>query len=72
MKKPDINRLNRAAEHIQAAITHLEKVYEKAESWQEYRTKQHLNALREEYSSLKGFANLMEREPDFQHREWSK
>ncbi len=72
MKKPDVNRLQRAAEHIDAAIIHLEKVYLRTESWQEYRTRQHLDALREEYISLKTFADLMEREPDFQNREWSK
>lgn len=71
MKKPDINRLQRAAEHIQAAIKHLEKVYLHTESWQGYRTRQHLEALREEYISLKTFADLMEREPDFQHKNWS-
>ena len=71
MKKPDINRLQRAAEHIQAAIIHLEKVYLHTESWQGYRTRQHLEALREEYISLKTFADLMEREPDFQHKNWS-
>ena len=72
MKKPDINRLQRAAEHIQAAIIHLEKVYLHTESWQGYRTNQHLDTLQEEYISLKTFADLMEREPDFQHRDWSK
>ncbi len=72
MKKPDINRLQRAAEHIQAAIIHLEKVHCHVESWQEYRTGQHMDALRGEYTSLKTFADLMEREPDFQHRGWRK
>lgn len=72
MKKPDINRLQMAAEHIQAAIIHLGNVYLHTESWQGYRTRQHLDALREEYISLKKFADLMEREPDFQHRDWCK
>ena len=72
MKKPDINRLQRAAEHIQAAIIHLEKEYLHTESWQGYRTRQYLDALREEYISLKTFADLMEREHDFQHRDWCK
>lgn len=72
MKKQDVNRLQRAAKHIQAAIIHLEKVYLHTESWQGYRTRHHLDALREEYISLKTFANLMERKPDFQHRDWCK
>lgn len=70
MRTPDINRLNRAADHIEAALVHLEKVYENAESWQEYRTKQHLTVLKEEHSSLKAFAGLMKEDPDFQHRDW--
>lgn len=70
MKKPDVNRLQRAAEHIQTAILYIEKVYLHVESWQGYRTKQHLNALRDEYVSLKTFADLMQREPNFQHRNW--
>lgn len=70
MKQADVNRLNRAVEHIEAAIVHLEKVKEHVESWQLYRTKQHLDNLKYELQSVNAFASLMEKEPDFQHKDW--
>ena len=70
MRTPDINRLNRAADHIEAALVHLEKVYENTESWQKYGTGQHLTALREELSSLKNFSGLMKKDQTYQHRDW--
>ena len=72
MRTPDINRLNRAADHIEAALVHLEKVYENAESWQRYRTDQQLTALREELSSLKIFSGLMKKDPTYQQQGWNK
>lgn len=70
MKQADINRLKRAAEHLDAALVHLDKVYEHTESWQSYRTNQHLKAIEREAVTLRQFADLMQKEPNFIHKDW--
>lgn len=70
MKQADINRLNRATEHLKAAIVHMEKVRENTEGWQAYRAKQHLDALCDEKQGMESFLHCMRDDPDFQHKDF--
>ena len=68
MKQADINRLKRAAEHIDAALVHLDKVFNNTEGWQRYRTRQHAQTLESEAVTLRYFANLMQQDPNFENK----
>lgn len=70
MRQPDINRLSRAIEHVEAAIVHLEKVREKTEGWQRYRTNQHLDSLMYERTQMEVFLDTMKAEPDYQRQNY--
>ena len=63
MKQADINRLKRAAEHIDAALVHLDKVFNNTEGWQRYRTRQHAQTLESEA--------VMQQDPNFEHKDWN-
>jgi hypothetical protein len=71
MKQADINRLKRAAEHLDAALVHLDKVFNNTEGWQRYRTQQHAKAIQDEAVTLRYFANLMQQDPNFKHKDWN-
>ena len=71
MKQADINRLKRAAEHIDAALVHLDKVFNNAEGWQRYRTRQHAQTLENEAVTLRYFINLMHEVPNFENKNWN-
>ena len=71
MKQADINRLKRAAEHIDAALVHLDKVFNNTEGWQRYRTRQHAQTLESEAVTLRYFINLMHEDPNFEHKDWN-
>ena len=70
MKQADINRLKRAAKHLDAALVYLNKVYEHTESWQSYRIKQHIKAINFEAITLDLFVDLMQKEPNYIHKDW--
>ena len=71
MKQADINRLKRAAEHIDAAFVHLDKVFNNTEGWQRYRTRQHAQTLESEAVTLRYFINLMHEDPNFENKNWN-
>lgn len=71
MKQADINRLKRAAEHIDAALVHLDKVLNNTERWQRCRTRQHAITLQNEATKLRYFAYLMEENPNFERKDWN-